>query len=97
MIAGETASFVPATGAFRRNVIAIGVLILIGAILNLLALVVPLFRGREARSMHFWLARLKRTGDHRFPWVLPNGRLFASTFALIACAGKASSRWFASV
>lgn len=92
MQAEATIAYVPAKGAFRANIIALGVTIIIAATLNALALVVPLLRGAEDRSRHWWVIKTRRTGEYRHPYLVPNGRIFCCAFAIVSCGCEYTTR-----
>lgn len=70
---------------FRTQLLIFFVLFLVILFLHLAALVVPLFKGPESRSKHMWVFRLKHVGTYRHPYLVGNGRLFASSLSIVAC------------
>lgn len=78
--------FASSNRTFTANVVAMGVLFGIAFALNVTAIILPLFGGREMWSRHLWIARIKYHRDYRHPYLVPNGRLWASVFACISSA-----------
>lgn len=64
--------------------------------INLAALILPAFRGSAGRSKHLWICRLKNVGTHRHPYIVPNGRVFASFFAIVTCTSTFATSSLAS-
>lgn len=69
---------------FRGQMLAFAIFFIVIALVHLAALVVPFLRGPMSRSRHTWVARVKDVGVYSQPYLVPNGRVFASTFSMIA-------------
>lgn len=71
---------------FRGNLAAIGIIFALTLLINILAILVPVFRGKRSRAKHLWLVRSKPSAYHRSSLYFPNGRLLGCLFSVASGA-----------
>lgn len=68
--------------------LALGIVSVATLLVHLMALFVPIVRGRDTRRQFLWIAKLKVMRPFDGSFCLPNGRLLCSFFASIGCARR---------
>lgn len=87
---GERSLFASLDPWFKRSTFALMIGFSLISALFFCALVLPLAKGRSARSKLLWVWRVKHLGTFRSPHVVPNGRLACSLFGFVTSCRESS-------